>query len=68
MPAKNKRKQETVAAPKKRQAATEARKKARLEQPLQTPPTNFRADQQTFPAIYGVDAKERRRQKILSNI
>jgi hypothetical protein len=53
---------------KKRQAAREARKKAKLEQPLQTPPTNFRTDQQTFPAVYGVDGTERRRQKVISKI
>jgi hypothetical protein len=57
----------TFKVPKKR-AASEARKKARLEQPLQTPPTNFRTDQVTFPAIYGVDGTERRRQKVISKI
>lgn len=69
---RNKGKQAVVdfykADAKKKQAASEARKKAKLEQPLQTPPTNFSADQQTFPAIYGVDGAERRRQKVISKI
>ena len=62
-----KRKTPTFKVPKQR-AAAEARKKAKLEQPLQTPPTNFRTDQVTFPAIYGVDGTERRRQKVISKI
>lgn len=62
-----KRKTTSFQVPKKR-AASEARKKAKLEQPLQTPPTQFRTDQQTFPAIYGVDGTERRRQKVISKI
>lgn len=51
----------------KSKARAEARKKEKLEAPLQQTATNFNVGA-AFPALYGVDMKERKRQVVLRDI
>lgn len=67
MPAKRKRESAPYnLADQKKRASQQARKKAKLEAPVATPPVQLGGSDKTFPAVYGVDLKSRRREKLLA--